>query len=34
MRLLDYHAWINGKALRWADDVIDFGEVRTLDAQT
>jgi hypothetical protein len=34
MRLLDYHAWINGKALRWADDVIDFDVVGSFDAPT
>ena len=31
MRLLDYHAWINGKALRWADDLIDFEEFPPVD---
>lgn len=24
MRILDYHIWIGGKTLRWADDVIDI----------
>jgi len=24
MRILDYHVWVSGKALRWADDVIDI----------
>jgi hypothetical protein len=24
MRILDYHVWMGGKALRWADDVWDL----------
>jgi len=24
MRILDFHAWIGGKLLRWADDVWDI----------
>jgi len=26
MRLLDYHVWLGGKTLRWADDVMDLDE--------
>jgi hypothetical protein len=26
MRLLDYYAWQEGKALRWADDVLELEE--------
>jgi hypothetical protein len=26
LRLLDYHVWIGGKALRWADDVWEVEE--------
>jgi hypothetical protein len=27
MRILDYHIWIGGKALRWADDVLDIDAI-------
>jgi hypothetical protein len=26
MRILDYHIWVGGKTLRWADDVMDLDE--------